>query len=372
MKLRILPFIFLALFYLAPLAHGTTDGFIWINVSVKMIVDPATGTVKTGGPGVDGVDDDLLRSCFDQVNLWQATTGRGYRVRLVDLNPDLSFKRIGTKEQSPSDTNPAYWYNVNIKGGDLGTILEQNRNDFDDRATANANNAYLWNPNAVNIYVNNDDYSSTSASLIITSYRLIAEATGPNYYKNHREKISANLHHEIGHYFGLPHTFEYIFLDTAYDDKGADDQGIFDRFAQNNFHLDFSQLSFTSQTRITNTVFNVMSYHQAFGWATIPPQDWFVSTNILTPKQLDRYADTANSTKRSNVSGSTVFVDSAADTNGSGSSTAPCKTLASGVAAASNTGSDILVLRTGTYHATTLNKPMTLRAATGVVTLQHP
>lgn len=369
MKAWILPAIFFALCGLATKVHGKPDSFIWINVSVKLIVDPATGTVKTGGPGEQGVDDDLLRSCFDQVNLWQATTGRGYRVRLVDLNPDLSFKRIGTKQTSPSDSNPAFWYNKNIKGV---PPLDGIRTQFDGVASTDANGAYAWNPNAVNIYINNHDYSSCSGTLIITSYRLIADSLGTTNFKDHREQIAANLHHEIGHFFGLPHTFDSAFPDTVLDDDGAKDIGIFDRLSQSSFGQSFTSLTSAQQTRINNTVYNVMSYNQAVGWATIPPQDWFVYTNILTPKQLDRYADFANAIKRSTVSGRTLFVDTNAASNGDGGSTVPFNSLEKGVTAASSTGSDILMLRTGTYHATTLSKPMTLRAATGVVTLQHP
>ena len=367
-----MPSIILALSCLAQLAHGTPDGFIWINVSVKFIVDPASGTVPSSPDvGTDGVDDELLKECFNLVNKWQAATKRGYRVRLVDLNPNLSFKRIGTMENNPPDTNPAYWYNVNIKGGDPGTIDAQNRDRFEDRVFDSENNPYLWNPNAVNIYVNNNDYSSTSHKMLITSYRLIAEGAGPNYYKSHPEQIAGNLHHEIGHYFGQPHTFETEYADTVSDDNGPNN-GVFDRLAQLKFNLNFNQLDAAQQVRVNNTVYNLMSYHQAVGWSNFPQADWFTKTNILTQAQLDLYAHTANSTRLSNVSGSTIFVDASAFPNGDGTDLNPLKTLGSAVTAASDTGGDILLLRPGTYEATTLNKPMTLRAATGSVTLQHP
>ena len=83
----------------------------------------------------------------------------------------------------------------------------------------------------------------------------------------------------------------------------------------------------------------------------------------LTERQLDRHADTANSTRAAFVSGRTRFVSPSGSDSGTGSSTSPYRTVARAITAANAAGGDILLLGAGAYNQTlTINKPCTLRA----------
>src|SRR5262245_37975268 len=87
-------------------AWGAPDGFIWVNVSIKVIRDPATGQVPPT------MNDALLRDSFIDMNRWLQNTWRGFRLRAVDLDAAQNFKRIGTLNDT---TGPGKWYSTNLK-----------------------------------------------------------------------------------------------------------------------------------------------------------------------------------------------------------------------------------------------------------------
>src|ERR1051325_2113859 len=99
-------FTLLAVWFAAAPACAEPDSFIWINVSVKCIVDPATGATPTN------MYDAALRDSFPVMNRLLAVNLRGFRVRLVDLQPDGSFKRIGSLGDT---TGPGQWYSTDLK-----------------------------------------------------------------------------------------------------------------------------------------------------------------------------------------------------------------------------------------------------------------
>jgi hypothetical protein len=119
--------------------------------------------------------------------------------------------------------------------------------------------------------------------------------------------------------------------------------------------------------RVDDTFFNVMSYHNA---ATKDTDE-----NRMTELQLDRHADTANSTRAAFVSGRTRFVSATGNDNNTGLvSTAPKLHVLAAVNSANPAGGDIILLRPGSYNEQlTLDRPVTLRATrVGPATIGKP
>lgn len=371
------------------------DSFIWIDVSIKAIVNPATGLTPpqapAGSPATAFFNDAALLECFTEMNRWLANTYRGYRLRPVDseMNGSL-FPRIGAKD----DTNgPSKWYDTNLKGG--GDPPNPNPALFRDAIQANKA-LYKWNDNAVNLYFNNAGWSSANlppgaTGLMQSGYSIfITDLTGSQRVAANY-KISGNLLHEVGHFFGLYHTFgkndsdtnDYI-DDTAPDPggyaDGRNETSVRNTIAQFNYTKNFSQLNNAEKTLVDNTANNAMSYIQLF--YDDPPQGKVLSDAerfgptrfVFTEKQMDVWADWANHPdRRMTASGTMRFIDASADFAGFGTSASPMKTLEAGITFASNTGSDILMLRPGTYTSSTISKPVTIRATRqGSVQIQKP
>ena len=86
----------------------------------------------------------------------------------------------------------------------------------------------------------------------------------------------------------------------------------------------------------------------------------------MTSDQLDRWTDAANSPRNQVATGHTRFVDRANAGVQSGTSTLPYRTVATGITAASASGSDIVLIRPGNYNEPqTITKAVTLRATRG-------
>jgi hypothetical protein len=99
-----------------------------------------------------------------------------------------------------------------------------------------------------------------------------------------------------------------------------------------------------------------MSYHNATTKNQVE--------NVMTELQLDLHADTANSYRRAFVTGTTVFVSPFGfDLFPGTASGLPKRTVASAVSVASAAGTDIVLLRPGSYpESLTISQPVTLRA----------
>lgn len=352
-------------------AWGAPDGFIWVNVSIKVIRDPATGQVPPT------MNDALLRDSFSDMNRWLENTWRGFRLRPVDLDAAQNFKRIGTLNDT---TGPGKWYSTNLK-----TNSEANQ-AFETEAEANKA-LYGWNDAAINLYFNNSGYSSANSpanpttpgrelaqsayGLLVTGLTQAEIASGkfaPTY------KIAGNLLHELGHYFHLGHTFgPDDFADTAPDPGGASDtrnEGIVrDAIALYAYSANYVSLSAANKTRVNNTANNAMSYYQLF--YDDPDQNKYLTDAerygplrfLFTEMQLDRWADSAKAECEKVTSGRTIFVGPGVHLIQMGSSALPYKAVATGISAARAAGQDIVLLRPGNYNEQlTLSKPCTLRA----------
>ncbi len=360
-------------------AWGAPDGFIWVNVSIKVIRNPATGQVPPT------MNDALLLESFVDMNRWLENTWRGFRLRAVDLDAARNFKRIGTLNDT---TGPGKWYFTNLKNDDANLA-------FETEAEANKS-LYGWNDTAINIYFNNAPLGFSSAhspanpdtpgrDLVQSAYDLLVTDLSPAEIAAGRfaptYKIAGNLLHEVGHYFHLSHTFpEDAFLDTApdpHDDltmRASDSRHesiVRDAIARYAYFANYSSISPANRTRVDNTANNAMSYYQLF--YDDPKQNKYLTDAerfgplrfLFTEMQLERWADAATAECAKVTSGRTIFVDSSAVLSpfSSGSSSLPYKTVARGLDAARLAGQDIVLLRPGSYHERlTLNRPCTLRA----------
>lgn len=337
------------------------DSFIWLDVSVKVIVDPATGQVPST------MNDALLRNSFADMNRWLANTWRGYRVRAVDLDARQNFKRIGALNDT---SGPEKWYATDLKTDDAAKKM------FENEAKANKS-LYAWNDFAINLYFNNGGYSSSSYpstgwDLVQSAYALLVyEAPSGGFAE--RYKVAANLLHEFGHFFELYHTFdEDQMADTAQDPQEPDIRNeplVRESIAQHHFSLSFSALTDAEKTLVDNTANNVMSYYQLFyddpaQGKVLSDSERFGPTRFLfTEMQMDRWGDYANGARAAIASGRMIFVKPGIEEGGNGSSANEFQLINQAVTAANNAGGDILLLRPGVYGGPmVISKPLTLRA----------
>jgi hypothetical protein len=226
--------------------------------------------------------------------------------------------------------------------------------------------SYAWRNNAVNAYITrtSDTEGCAFNGLLVL-----------NYDTAHKVIV-----HEGGHFFGLNHTQGFRCgrcsdpLPIGFppgtcstipgDDLIADtlpDLACWDRedISTNFFGRFYTNLLAGEKIRVDLTTSNIMSYRPAF-------------RDVLTSGQLDRVADTSNTTRGNVATGTTWFVDrnnnctgrtgsSSCTTNGTAG---PFQTVTTGV---NNAGAgDIVLIRPGNYNEPmTINKAITLRATRG-------
>lgn len=369
---------------LAALPAHAGDGFIWIDVSIKCIVDPDTGTTPAN------MHDDVLRATFTDMNRWLANTYRGYRVRMVDMNADQTFKRIGALNDQ---FGPSGWYNIDLKPEPPPASADLPNKNFEIVAKANKE-MYGWNDNAINLYFNNKGWSranfpSSGRALVISGYGIFdyvdtanpAETVAPSY------KVAGNLLHEFGHFFELYHTHDEDGMSDTAPDQGSptdaaarDETYTRNQIAQFAYGNNYAFISPANQVRVDNSANNAMAYHQLFyddfaSSKVVPDAERFGPTRFLfTEQQMDRWGDYANDERRSVASGRTWFVDrNDAGPSHDGSLADPYNTLLGGIVAANANGNDIILMRPGNYTSSSITKPVTLRATRqGAVTITKP
>lgn len=336
---------------------------IWIDVSLKAIVDPATGKLPAC------FDSNRIDKVFEQANVWLGNNWRGYRLRVVDR-----YLPIGSKDTS----GPSKWYSINLKysGAD--------RSNF--TYVAKTDSRYGWNPNAVNMYINDGDYSSCENNLIVTAYEILRDEWHTNLFPY---SVAGNWLHEVGHYFWLGHTFggcdvqdaQHCFLTNGFwvgwcNLPDTVPEGAYfnrDQIALANFRNYFTNCTPEQIVKINNTWFNLMSYHQITNTAVLPPSEYNSTMNMTTESQADIWSDVANSADHASVSGMTRYVSVLGlDELGRGTkSTEPLRTIAAGVGGADVYGRDTVLIGPGAYNEKpTLTRPVTLRATrNGPVTI---
>jgi len=316
---------------------------IHFRISVKFILD-------AGGhpPGPGGwTDADHWRTAIELANAGNARLGRGFRY----LEPTFDGSVSGASE-----------YFILTDGEQI---------PFEEEARTNP--AYLWRGDAINVYVVQENLgcagwasppSVPQGSLDGGRIVVLCVGTGP----------FSVIPHEFGHHFDLIHTWDDdLVADTPTDASpymclpdnvvtpedescivGGTDGCCCSTQVSNTLDRAATDIPPWTQEQITLMLNNLMSYQCDIN------EDFDLSEG-----QLDRYTDAARRYLAAEGTGVTYFVDgdNASPAPYDGYSTDPFPTVADGVAAATATGGNIVLIRPGAYAETGIfDKTVTLRA----------
>lgn len=290
-----------------------------VRLSFKLLANPASGNTPAW------VNEQWIDDCMDWINDIMGQHGRG-----------ISFSRESTLTVSTVFFND--------------TVNTDTKNALEAAAEANPS-FYLWRNNRINIYLSSGPGSGVCSFPESDEIILI----GPG------NLGFSTVLHEIGHFFNLCHTQgcpcgscdsdeSGECNDTPGDDEIADtlpDLSCWDQddIANNSYNLNYSQLSAANQEIVDNVFFNIMSYHG--------------NRARLTEGQLDRWVQAIydNGNRRDVVSGDPIYLDDDASCTFiascvlcDGEPEDPYDDLMNCGFPSANSGSDIIVLKPGTYN----------------------
>lgn len=344
--MKVLLFLFATLF----LPGSVPAQFIEIRVSVKVVVDAVNGARPAG------ITDQVFLDAAEAANEWRAQFWRrGYRFRVTEI-VDIG----GPTEGGAS--GPSQWFGEAVREPAHWSTFQN---------LVKTDPLYQGRTDQVNFYVTTPGSTDPGGACpippgetaLIACWGLINN--GPWW-----------MNHELGHFFGLHHTFATESGTTPGDDGIADTLldctcwASIDDVANHHFGKPYASLSAGQKEEVDNCYYNVMSYHEAANKDTVE--------NRMTEQQLDLFADIASRERAAFVSGLTIFLSTGGSDavlgNPAGSSQLPYRTLGKGISVANLNGGDILLLRPGNYdERLTIEKPVTLRAPrTGWVTIGEP
>ena len=317
------------------------DSVINIRLSYKVILNPANGNRPANATDVN------INRAVRGMNTLLRSYWRGYRMQLTEI---VEIGGLG------DTSGPGKWYNT-----DLGTTSKINM----ERDAENDPVAYAWRDNDINIYINAGqgggicsfpplNPGNDEEIIIIGAVAVIDSST--------------HLH-EIGHFFNLCHTHGCCRIPGECNDNNPHPDEVDDTIpdysswslndiAMHSFSKLYKDLDSGEKQMVDDVADNVMSYHHL--------SPLFNPLRRLTEGQLDRWTDaTVLYSSRIDVrDGRAIYVASNGGTilNSTGYSNSPFS-LFWGIFRASQSGSDVLILRPGAYNTKqTINKPLTLRA----------
>ena len=346
----------LSLVVLALLPVAAQAQIQW-RISIKVFLSSGGNWPSQSlGYGTNGVNLNSAAVITSNISVTANTLlrnhGRGYQFQLTEVVPLAGLSQ---------------WYSVNFRS-------QVNKENLEAVATSNATTraAYAWRDNAINVYINDtgSGYCSSpgNGSLITVG----------------AQAYDTLIIHECGHYFSLAHTHSGQDYRNANDSDcanadcdcallvGGTTDGIDDtiadhqcwdapnQIAQGNYGQNYASLSAANKTRVDRVLLNIMSYHSGL--------------TLFTSDQLDAIADASNSSRFGVATGRTRFVDRD-NVSGFyfGTSGLPYQTVATGLNAATATGSDIVLIRPGNYNEPqTITKAVTLRATRGQAVIGLP
>ena len=323
-----------------PAAHAQ---YIWINVSYKVVLNPADGTPPPG------FSDLAVDQAITNANGLLTNYSRGYRLRRVG-----NIEPVGGLSDM---TGPSRWYatdffdRTQVNGQSQGGLWKDQM-----EAAARSDLAYRWDNTAMNLYIvagicgGSCSFPHEGDNILVIG----GCSTGNG---------SLQLH-EMGHYFSLFHTQGSTCggcgngpgqCNAPGDDEIADtlpdlqcwdqDQIALNWTAVENPPRNYATLSGGEKVTVDNVFFNLMSYHG--------------NADRLTELQLDRWTTGAEDpSRRGVISGITWFVAPDGPWFGVGRPGLPLPTVraANGVVRPG----DLVMLRAGRYNENlTLDQPAT-------------
>jgi Pregnancy-associated plasma protein-A len=336
---------FLLLLALLALCGGRTNAqTIDLRISIHVIVDPSIGQRPSG------ITNEIFYQAEASANAVMAGYRRGYRYRITEIT------NIGGP-QNGGLSGPSKWFSQTLT--ETKATWAQFTND------ATSSDLYRVRTDQINVYVSRPYASSSGGATPIPP-----QGTG-TLVEIFPDNGSFWMLHEMGHFFGLHHTFDGEDLATC----TPGDDGITDTLpdsrcwtnqndvGQYTFGNNYNALTRTQQTQVDDVYFNVMSYHDAPNKNTTEVR--------LSELQLDRAADHASGDRNAFASGKTWFVSTTGVLLAPGTSLNPIRYPSFAINAAAASGGDIVLIRPGSYNEhITINKPVTLRAPrTGSATI---
>ena len=328
----------------ATLATARAD--ITVQISVKFIHNNDPANTRPGGAigTVAGFGAEITYG-----NAVLGATGRGYSLNVVEY--------LDIQPPPPAGQSAGYWYNLPARA---------NRQTIETAALASTA-VWRWNPNAINIYVNNS--SSGQCSFVGTGSSIsLGGSVG-----------TGTVLHETGHIFNLAHTHAgdystnnnppsgiFVLGDLQDGDSLVETAIDNPNISSNNqlcgalFGKTYALANAGEQATVDSAFQNVMSYH---------------TEAVLLSVQMDLWTLNANGARLPFCNGRTWFLANGGNDGAAGNAAAlPLATVSSGLSHVS-TANDVVLLRSGSYGAPAggvLATPCTLRATRGEATVHFP
>lgn len=326
--------------------------YISIRVSVKFIL-------STNGQPASGSYDSVnqWRQAIDNANAGNARLGRGFRYEYPTFDGNVSgYARYFDLD----DTEPVpFEYSIRTNAAQSGW-----RANALNVYIVNRNLGTVANPSCAGWASNPEDDLSSSAPFNTMKGRVVVLCANVQGAPGSALSI---VSHEFGHHLGLIHTWANDRVaDTVVDaDPGSCEQAGVPDWCGCKFSNTLARAAAQgwSPAVLRTATNNLMSYHCEN------------DTDFdLTEGQLDRWADLARRYLASEMTGVTYFVDRTASSAGNGYSASPYKTVLAGIAAATATGGNLVIVRPGSYNEQiTIDKPVTLRVTRqGPATIGRP
>ena len=360
---------------------ATTRGYSITVVEYLDITPPAPAAASANVTGGTTTNSPTV-ACGNTAGLqnFMRVTGAGIPANTVILS--ISANASFTMSNNASATTAPVAIAANFPADHWFNLPARATRQYIETTALAAQAVWRWNPNAINIYVNNS--ASGQCSFVGNGSSIsLGGAVG-----------TGTVLHEVGHIFNLQHTHALDYptntnppanmppgpftmadlmdgdalAETANDNPNITTN---DQLSVALFGVPYNQpaappnapFANPAQRAVVDSAFrNVMSYH---------------NEAVLLTGQMDLWTQHANAARLGFCTGRTWFIANGGNNSSSGLTAAlPLATIASGFTHVStSTPNDVVLLRAGSYAAPAggvLSTPSTLRATRGEATIHFP